>query len=574
MTQPGLPTLEALEQMILGMPPKAVEELREKLKPVAKVWTSQPGPQSEAFWSDADETLYGGAAGGGKTDLLIGLAATAHQRSLLFRAQSKDLDGLWDRLLDVTRTIVASNDSNKKKLRTVDGRLIEGGHLEKPGSERAWQGRPHDLIGFDEAAQLDELKVEFVMRWLRSVDPKQRKRIVFATNPPIPEIRDGITVDTGVGDWLLRWFAPWLDDMYPDPAKPGELRWFYMVSEGDRLVTIWVPGPGCYDIETETLLPEATQEDIDNGKVAVARSRTFIKSLLKDNIFLKGTGYAEKMSGTPEPLRSMLLLGDFTVKGEDHPFQVIPTQWVLQAQQRWPHKKTEFAHRRTMGEPPPVQLVLFADIAQGGMDTTVLSTLYTEDFFGELVAKPGRDTPDGPAVEALLLARRRDGALIGLDGTGGWAGDTMRTMKTGHNIDCEMVVSSHGSQGWTDDMRFKFANVRSEMWWLFREALNPDSDYDICLPPSARLRAQLTAPHWRPKGRELYIESKDELRARLGSSTDEADAVLGAWHLRDLALTRVNIAKRSGDIVERLNGRSGLEQLGAPIELNDPLAGW
>ena len=34
------------------------------------------------------------------------------------------------------------------------------------------------------------------------------------------------------------------------------------------------------------------------------------------------------------------------------------------------------------------------------------------------------------------------------------------------------------------------------------------------------------------------IESKDEIRKRLGASTDDADAVILAWHKRDEALRR------------------------------------
>ena len=44
-------------------------------------WTPEPSnrPQVEAYNSKADLLLYGGAAGGGKTDLLIGLALTQHR---------------------------------------------------------------------------------------------------------------------------------------------------------------------------------------------------------------------------------------------------------------------------------------------------------------------------------------------------------------------------------------------------------------------------------------------------------------------------------------------------------------
>ena len=41
-------------------------------------------PQRTAYDSMADILLYGGSAGGGKTDLGIGLALTQHSRSIIF----------------------------------------------------------------------------------------------------------------------------------------------------------------------------------------------------------------------------------------------------------------------------------------------------------------------------------------------------------------------------------------------------------------------------------------------------------------------------------------------------------
>ena len=45
-------------------------------------WLPDPcnAPQVQAYTSPADLLLYGGAAGGGKSDLLLGLALTAHER--------------------------------------------------------------------------------------------------------------------------------------------------------------------------------------------------------------------------------------------------------------------------------------------------------------------------------------------------------------------------------------------------------------------------------------------------------------------------------------------------------------
>ncbi len=53
-------------------------------------WAPNPGPQTEAFFSEADEIFYGGQAGGGKTDLAVGLSLTEHKRSLILRRINKD----------------------------------------------------------------------------------------------------------------------------------------------------------------------------------------------------------------------------------------------------------------------------------------------------------------------------------------------------------------------------------------------------------------------------------------------------------------------------------------------------
>lgn len=562
-------SLQQIQAMIEAMGPAERALLAKKVKPsLEKAWTTQPGKQAEAFYSEADETLYGGAAGGGKTDLIIGLCTTAHRRSLVFRAQSVDLGGFWDRLREVIPNPITKDD-NKKRMITPDKRMIECGHLDKPGSELKWQGRPHDLIAFDEAAQLEELKVEFVIRWLRSTVQGQRKRVVFATNPPMPEIKDGQLVDTGLGDWLLRWFAPWLDEMFPNPAKPGELRWCIMKAEGDRLVTLWVDGPGWYDPNTGAPKPDAADWEKETGKVAASRSRTFIKSLLKDNVFLAGTGYAERMSGTPEPLKSMLLNGDFTVKGEDHPFQIIPTQWVIAAQERWRQMPMEQVLKLK-------QLVLYADIAQGGADTTALAPLMDMDFYDDIITKPGSATPKGKDVAALLLEERLDQSLIALDATGGWAGATEEAMLSRYNIQCEMhTVSKRDGSSPRDMPMYVFGNLRIKMWWEFRLALDPKSEFRICLPPNARLRVQLTTPHWRIDKGVLWAEEKDEVRKRVGSSTDEADCVLGAWQYREQAILERSVKRP--DLITRLNTHKGAAEydpLTASNETFDPRGEW
>lgn len=486
--------LADLEALISGMPEGEKAELDRLLEPELKsAWLPNPGPQTSAYESRADILLYGGAAGGGKTDLLLGLALTKHERSVIFRRAYVDLRGVEERLIGMIGSRDGYNGADMILRR--DGRLLEFGALEKPGAEFSWQGRPHDLIGFDEGAQLAEAKVRFVMGWLRTTTAGQRCRVVIASNPPIG----------GEGEWLVRWFAPWLDDLYPNPAAPGELRWAVTDASGE---TVWVDGPGVHVV---------------GGQELEALSRTFIPARLDDNPYLSGTNYRAQVQSLPEPLRSKLLEGDFLAGAEDAENQVIPSAWVEAAQARW---NTE--------RPSERMLAIGVDVAQGGVDETVLAPLYG-NWFSELIKKPGVDTKNGPSVAALVIEHMRDKCHVAIDMTGGWGGSARDHLEA-QGIKVYPVVFSSGTDAMTKDRQLEFLNVRAEMYWKFREALDPVSGDNIALPPDRRLKAQLCAPTWKLRGKSIVIESKEDLRKRLGASTDDADAVVMAWHRRGHAM--------------------------------------
>ena len=462
-------------------------------------WLPDPcnAPQVQAYTSPADLLLYGGAAGGGKTDLLLGLALTAHERSVIFRRSYADLDGITQRLMKILpdrRGYVASPHPKLQR----NGRLLEFGALEKPGSEQDWQGRPHDFIGFDEGAQLSEDKVLSAMGWLRSTTPDQPCRMVIASNPPIG----------GQGAWLLTWFAPWLDPAFPNPAKPLELRWRCMRANG---TIAWVDGPGPHLID---------------GLPLLALSCTFIPARLDDNRFLRDTDYRKQLMNLPEPLRSKLLNGDFLAGRADAPSQVIPWAWIEGAQKDWTPDGAQGLKMTTLG----------VDVAQGGADETVLVALHGT-WFAKPVRRRGIDTSNGPAVAGLVIEVMRDGCQVNIDLTGGWGGSA-RDHLLALGIRVEPVVFSQGSPERTRDGQLTFANKRSELLWKFREALDPVQGDGIALPPDPRLAAQLAAPTWKLRGNAILIESKDDIRKRLGTSTDDADAVILAWHKRDDALRR------------------------------------
>ena len=51
----------------------------------------------------------------------------------------------------------------------------------------------------------------------------------------------------------------------------------------------------------------------------------------------------------------------------------------------------------------------------------------------------------------------------------------------------------------------------------------------LALPPDDYLVGDLTAPRWHQRTAGLQIESKDEIRKRLGRSTDVGDAIVHAF---------------------------------------------
>ncbi len=73
----------------------------------------------------------------------------------------------------------------------------------------------------------------------------------------------------------------------------------------------------------------------------------------------------------------------------------------------------------------------------------------------------------------------------------------------------------------------KFADLRSEMYWGLREALDPHSLDCLALDPmDSQLHGELSAIKWKfdIKGR-IRVESKDDMKKRIGHSPDRADSL-------------------------------------------------
>lgn len=466
-------------------------------------WRPLPGPQAMAYKSTADIIGYGGAAGGGKTDLACGKALTQHRKAMILRRIGTELTGVVDRLEELIGNRNGYNGQNN--IWRLANLQIEFGAVPNSGDERKYQGRPHDLLVFDEATNFLVQQVRFLLGWLRTTIPGQRCQALLTFNPPT----------SSEGRWVVDFFAPWLDRKFPNPAQPGELRWAASLpADGvypngrdlwveDQAPFVLIGGLPVYDFKPRDYAPD---------DIIQPMSRTFIPSRITDNPYLLGTGYMAQLQAMPEPLRSQMLKGDFTAGIEDDPWQVIPTAWVEASMAKW-----------KLPDKLAVMDSLGVDVARGGRDKTLLARRHGM-WFDEPLVYAGAQTPDGPTVAGLTIAALRDQAVIHIDviGVGSSPYDFLNDAKQqviGVNV-------SEEARGLDKSGRLAFSNQRSELYWRMREALDPANNTGIVLPQSKALLADLCAPTWELKGRRIYVASRDEIIKRIGRSPDYASAYI------------------------------------------------
>ena len=482
------------------------------------MWQPAPGnqPQQIAFASDADVIGYGGQAGGGKTDLLLGEAVTRHKKSVIFRREATQLRDIIERSKEIIGTRGSLNEALNIWRNLPGGRSLEFGGIPTEQDINKWRGRPHDLKGFDEATEFTENQVRMMMGWNRSTDPHQNCQTILAFNPPTrPE-----------GRWVIEYFGPWLDPKHSHPTQPGELRWYVRIDDKD----------------VECPNGEAVEH---NGEILKPTSRTFIPARVQDNPYLARTDYVTKLQSLPEPLRSQLLYGDFQAGVKDDAWQVIPTEWVRLAQARW---KPDGRPRDSANNLVRLS-ALGVDVSHGGDDNSVLAPRY-DNWIDELQVYSGKVILTGPhLVEKIILFLLQRGeatatekpsieypdyhlllpivsskALVNIDVIG-W-GASAHEVSRAHGIKAEPVNVGESSKARDKSLKFGFVNKRAEFMWKLREALDPVSGENLALPPDPTLLADLTAARYSIQSNGIKIEAKEDIKKRIGRSPDRGEAVM------------------------------------------------
>lgn len=160
--------------------PSTSESLAELLEPRVNLYmphTPTVRQQAALLLDELREVLYGGAAGGGKSDWLMMAALqyvdVPNYSALLVRrtyAQLTKSDGLIERSKEWLSGTDAVWSEGKSVWRFPSGARLEFGHLQHENDKYNYQGAAYQFIGFDELTQFAEPMYRYLFSRLRKLE--------------------------------------------------------------------------------------------------------------------------------------------------------------------------------------------------------------------------------------------------------------------------------------------------------------------------------------------------------------------------------------------------------------------
>lgn len=260
------------------------------------VFRPQPGPQTAFLSSQADITIYGGAAGGGKTfgillDALRGVT-DPNFRAVYFRRVMPNITnkgGLWDESKRIYPHFGGQSvESPQKEWRFPSGATLQFTHLQHEHTKESHKGGQYTLIVFDELTEFTEGQFWYMLSRNRSPGSRFRPWMRATTNPD-------------ASSWVRELLDWWIgEDGLAIRERSGVVRW--MVREGDAIR--WL-------------------DDEERAQHPHAMSFTFISASVTDNRALLDADptYLNRLKMLDRVEREKLLGGNWNITARAGLFQ-------------------------------------------------------------------------------------------------------------------------------------------------------------------------------------------------------------------------------------------------------------
>lgn len=235
--------------------------------------------------------------------------------------------------------------------------------------------------------------------------------------------------------------------------------------------------------------------------------------------------------GAQNPVYKNRVWGLFAEQATD---SVIPLSWIEAAIQRWHMWYDDMSENGHIGDDEknkntPGKKVLGVDVSRGGADRTAMAYRKGKilTHFDYYHADETRDTM--VTVGRTHIAMGDGIARVDVIGIGAGVVDRLREVVEDEN----KVVAVNAGAGCENTDRsgeLNFVNIRSAMWWCMRELLDPQYNEEIALPDDPELIGDLCTPKYKPTSNgKILIESKVDIKKRIGRSTDSGDACIHAF---------------------------------------------